>query len=240
MNETLFQQVRDFLDPIYANKPSFSNRPFVTLTFAQSLDGKIAKQNQQVLISGKESMAMTHYLRTLHDGILIGIGTALVDNPQLNARYVSCTKRQPQPIVLDPFLKLELDCKLVTNYQQGIGKQPWLIVSEKGCQASPEKKVKLENAGVKLVCVPTRTDRIPLEHVLEVLKQEGIHTLMIEGGSRIIQSCLKNEWDQLIVTIGPMFIGSNGVSAITDNDMVQLDHVQYQTMGKDIVMTATK
>lgn len=86
MDETVYKEARDFLDPIYSDISLLNDRPFITLTFAQSLDGKIAKQGQQMLISGKESMAMTHRLRTLHDGILVGIGTALVDDPQLNGR----------------------------------------------------------------------------------------------------------------------------------------------------------
>ncbi|CAK5280718.1 unnamed protein product [Mycena citricolor] len=61
-------------------------RPRVTLTFAQSLDAKIAGAlGAQLILSGKESMVMTHWLRTMHDGILVGIGTALNDDPQLNS-----------------------------------------------------------------------------------------------------------------------------------------------------------
>lgn len=88
MDEIIYKKAQEFLDPIYQNVSLLDKRPFITLTFAQSLDGKIAKRNQQILISGKESMAMTHRLRTLHDGILVGIGTALVDDPQLNGRQV--------------------------------------------------------------------------------------------------------------------------------------------------------
>lgn len=62
------------------------DRPHVTLTFAQSLDAKIAGQHgQQLILSGKQSMVMTHWMRTIHDGIMIGIGTALNDDPQLNS-----------------------------------------------------------------------------------------------------------------------------------------------------------
>lgn len=89
MNEIVYKEARDFLDPIYNNALLLNDRPFITLTFAQSLDGKIAKQGQQILISGKESMAMTHRLRILHDGILVGIGTALVDDPQLNGKVIN-------------------------------------------------------------------------------------------------------------------------------------------------------
>lgn len=84
MDPSIYKQAKEFLDPLYENIPSFPERPFITLTFAQSLDGKISKKGQQILISGKESLAMTHRLRSLHDGIMVGIGTALIDNPQLN------------------------------------------------------------------------------------------------------------------------------------------------------------
>jgi 2,5-diamino-6-(ribosylamino)-4(3H)-pyrimidinone 5'-phosphate reductase len=83
--------------------------------------------------------------------------------------------------------------------------------------------------------------RIPLKKVFETLKCQGINTIMIEGGSKIIQSCIQNEWDQLIITTGPMFIGSDGISAIKDaSDMPQLKNIRYQVMGRDSVMAATK
>ncbi|KAG1104830.1 hypothetical protein G6F42_017034 [Rhizopus arrhizus] len=245
MDETIYKEARDFLDPIYSNVPLLDDRPFITLTFAQSLDGKIAKQGQQILISGRESMAMTHRLRTLHDGILVGIGTALVDNPQLNARYVlaaSTAIKQPQPIVLDPFMKLPSNCKLIDNYQNDKGKQPWLVVSEKALVEQTDKKAVLDKAGVKFIPVKAlENGQLPLKEVFKALKANNIHTLMIEGGSRIIQSCLKDEWNQLIITTAPMFIGSEGVPAIKDNDaMPTLNNVQYQIMGRDNVLAATK
>lgn len=61
--ENVYKEAKEFLDTIYDTIPTYDDRPFVTLTFAQSLDGKIAKKGQQVLLSGKESMAMTHRSR---------------------------------------------------------------------------------------------------------------------------------------------------------------------------------
>ncbi|KAL9538643.1 hypothetical protein MBANPS3_010779 [Mucor bainieri] len=244
MDESVYKEARDFLDPIYSNIALREDRPFITLTFAQSLDGKIAKQRQQVLISGKESMAMTHRLRTLHDGIMVGIGTALVDNPQLNARYLSADTaiKQPQPIVLDPFMVLPCNCKLIDNYQHGKGKQPWLLVSERALEEDPDRKAVMDKTGVKIIPIKElESGRLPLNDVFRALKAHGIHTLMIEGGSRIIQSCLKDTWDQLIITTAPMFIGSAGVPAIQDsNGMPKLNNIKYQTMGRDSVLAATQ
>ena len=68
-------------------------RPHVTLTYAQSLDACIAGVNgTQLILSGKESMQMTHWMRTMHDAILIGIGTLLNDDPQLNSLYWTISK----------------------------------------------------------------------------------------------------------------------------------------------------
>lgn len=250
MDTSVYKQVESFLNPIYNNdtlqRKEQVDRPFITLTFAQSLDGMISKQGQQILISGKESMAMTHRLRTLHDGIMVGIGTALIDDPQLNARYLSPTIKnvnQPQPIIMDPYLKLSPNCRLIKNYQAKTGKQVWLIASTKGCDQNKEKKLQLESLGLKILIVDTDQDRLPLQKVFETLKQQGINSVMIEGGSRIIQSCLvSNSFDQLIITIAPIFIGSEGVPAMTaiQQDITRLAKVQYQTLGNDIVMSAEK
>lgn len=157
MDQVVYDQAESFIKPIYDKGNYIINpdRPLVTLTFAQSLDGMISKTGQQVLISGKESMAMTHRLRTLNEGILIGIGTALTDDPQLNARYVSphLLMHQPQPIIIDPFLKLSPTCKLIKNYQSNQGRQPWLIASTK--EHDQEKKLLLEGLGVKIFLVET-------------------------------------------------------------------------------------
>lgn len=157
MDQGIYDQIESFLGPLYQTLPKNISKPFVTLTFAQSLDGKISKPGQQILLSGKESMAMTHRLRTLHHGIMVGIGTALIDDPQLNARYISSAIQitQPQPIIIDPYLKLSATCKLIKNYQNNTGKQVLLLVSNKGCIENPEKKALLESLGVNIIEIST-------------------------------------------------------------------------------------
>ncbi|KAI0800732.1 dihydrofolate reductase-like domain-containing protein [Fomes fomentarius] len=114
---------------------SATHRPFVTLTFAQSLDAKIAgAAGKQLILSGKESMVMTHWMRTFHDAILVGIGTALNDDPQLNTRHLPPlppdyphSYRLPRPVILDTRLRLPPGCKLLQNYQAGRGRRPWVV-----------------------------------------------------------------------------------------------------------------
>mmetsp|Transcript_34521 Transcript_34521/g.55844 ORF Transcript_34521/g.55844 Transcript_34521/m.55844 type:complete len:147 (+) Transcript_34521:57-497(+) len=96
------------------NVSSKQNRPFVTLTYAQSLDGSIsAERGSPLLLSGKESMTMTHALRAAHDAILVGVGTLIADDPSLNVRHVNGTN--PRPIILDSSLRMPLNRKLFTS-----------------------------------------------------------------------------------------------------------------------------
>ena len=82
----------------------YRNRPFITLSYAQSLDGCISKdKNKSMVLSDKESMILTHQIRSIHDAILVGIGTVLSDDPQLTVRKVQ--GKNPQPIILDTNLK---------------------------------------------------------------------------------------------------------------------------------------
>src|SRR5690606_10285843 len=86
-------------------------RPFVTLSYAQSLDGSIAiRSGEPLVLSGPESLCFTHHLRSIHDGILVGIGTVLSDDPQLTVRH--CEGESPQPIVLDSQLRIPSTARL--------------------------------------------------------------------------------------------------------------------------------
>ncbi|ORZ18766.1 dihydrofolate reductase-like domain-containing protein [Absidia repens] len=245
----MYEKAKSFLLPLYDNiPPPPPDRPLVTLTYAQSIDSKIAIKGKQLMLSGKESMAMTHRLRVIHDAILIGSGTACIDDPQLNARYIpkEDMDHQPQPVILDTRLELPLTCKLLKNYASNQGKQPWVITSPLAAETA--KKVALEEAGAKIFVIhepttassssssTTTAGRFVWKDVLALLSHQGIKSVMVEGGSRIIQSCLTSgSVDQLIVTIAPVYVGNQGVDV---SATTELDHVHYLTFGRDIVMAA--
>ncbi|OUM60500.1 hypothetical protein PIROE2DRAFT_13739 [Piromyces sp. E2] len=121
-------KIKQLLEEVYSNSNfnfDTSVFPEVTLTYAQTLDGFISGMpgTPPLLISGKESMLMTHCLRNRNDAIMIGIGTLLNDNPQLNVRQLSGFNnggnvRNPQPVILDSKLRFPLDCKLLNNYRE--------------------------------------------------------------------------------------------------------------------------
>ncbi|KAL1921276.1 uncharacterized protein VTP21DRAFT_10992 [Calcarisporiella thermophila] len=217
--------------------------PCVTLTYAQSLDGKIAGENgKQILLSGKESLVMTHRLRAMHDGIMVGIGTLINDDPLLTARLLEPNEvvQQPQPIILDSTLdRFPFHCRLLKAASNGTGKCPWIFVREGHNQHHAEK---LRSIGCRIFPVPERLGYVSLPHILSALRKENLGSLMVEGGAGIIQSFLQQRHlvSHVIVTIAPVFVGS-GVNASgklqpVEGSYPRVHHVVYERFGQDIVM----
>jgi len=242
-------------------------RPYVTLTFAQSLDAKIAgKGGKQLILSGKESMVMTHWMRTLHDGIMIGIGTALNDNPQLNTRHLPPLSSNPipnlpplqyhlpRPIILDTYLRFSTDCKLLKNYHAGTGRRPWVVSSPPENDAElgewKTKRASVEKAGARVIEVPSsKIGHIHIPSLLKTLCTLGIRSLMVEGGAQIIKSFLSASKptpsnthglvDTIIITVAPVLVGDEGIGYSGDligSEVPNLEHLKTEVFGKDVVM----
>ncbi|KAI0778724.1 bacterial bifunctional deaminase-reductase [Trametes elegans] len=242
------------------------SRPYVTLTFAQSLDAKIAGSGgTQLALSGKESMVMTHWMRTLHDAILVGIGTALNDDPQLNTRHLpplptgySRGYRLPRPVVLDTHLRLPPDCRLLKNYQAGRGRRPWVICAPQ--RASPgiaeteafaHRAATLQSAGARVVELDAdaTTGTIAIPDLLATLRSLGVRSLMVEGGARVIRSFLASARaptaaagtpcvDALVVTVAPALVGAAGVgygSGLATDALPTFQHARTERFGPDAV-----
>jgi len=175
-------------------------RPHVTLSYAQSWDGSITTApGRTVVLSSAEGMQMTHQLRSLHDGILVGIGTVLADDPQLTVR--EWTGDDPQPIVLDSQLRIPSSSRLCRNDVQTC----WVLTTRINA-ATP--------SGCELIVVPDDDDgHVNLHQAMEILYRRGIRHLMIEGGASVITAFLRAGLaDAAVLTIAPVFIG--GYNAI--------------------------
>jgi len=214
-------------------------RPLVTLSYAQSLDGSIAVQRGlPTAISGQESTIMTHWLRSAHDAILVGIGTILADNPRLNVRLVEGPS--PQPIILDSNLRTPTDCRIMQEHTR----KPWLAAANTIAKSKLEM---LEEAGGEGILLPVdRSGGIELPALLESIWKKGIFSLMVEGGAAVITSFLNQGLvDYAVITIAPAFIG--GFNVLLDGDLAYrdgtdifafpvLDHPQFQQCGADLVV----
>ena len=215
-------------------------RPFVTLTYAQSLDGSIATPDRRPLsISGEESMGFTHRLRAAHDAILVGIGTVLSDNPRLNVRHGEGS--HPTPVVLDTSLRFPTDAELITCE----GPPPIIATN----QSAPEdRKRALEKQNARVIRLSCTDDGICLDALLEALAERNHRSLMVEGGSEVITSFLRRQRvDRLILTIAPLLVGGHPallpleeeVEDPTDSAFPRLTNVQYRWLGQDLVLEGT-
>lgn len=175
-------------------------RPHVTLSYAQSWDGSITTApGRTVVLSSAEGMQMTHQLRSLHDGILVGIGTVLADDPQLTVR--EWTGTDPQPIVLDSQLRIPSSSRLCRSDVQTC----WVLTTQ--VEASTP-------SGCELIVVPGDDNgHVNLRQALKILYERGIRHLMIEGGASVITAFLRARLaDAAVLTVAPVFIG--GYNAI--------------------------
>ncbi|ADL12941.1 bifunctional diaminohydroxyphosphoribosylaminopyrimidine deaminase/5-amino-6-(5-phosphoribosylamino)uracil reductase RibD [Acetohalobium arabaticum] len=216
-----------------------TERPFVILKNAMTLDGKIAtKTGDSKWISGEESRRYVHRLRDEVDGILVGIGTVLSDNPRLTTRLPEQDGQDPIRIVLDSRLEIPLDSNLVTQESEA---KTVVAAAE---TADEEKAAKLEEAGVEVIFLPDKQGRIDLDSLLAELGRMEIMSLLVEGGSRINTSFLFTELvDKILYFIAPKLIGGSeavqavggqGVDKVADG--IELGDYELSTIGNDILI----
>lgn len=210
----------------------YRNRPFITLSYAQSLDGCISKdKNKSMVLSDEESMILTHQIRSIHDAILVGIGTVLTDDPQLTVRKVQ--GKNPQPIILDTNLKLPPNAKLLKETNS-----PWII---SGKDSDVKKQKILEDLGAKVFRLPVKNNNIDLHRLISKLVNENIGSVMVEGGAEIISSFMVDKLADFVVsTVTPTIIG-RGVRPLEQvpikmDKMISLQNAKYVQIGKDLIV----
>lgn len=209
-----------------------AGRPWVTLAYAQSLDGSITlERGKPMNLSSREALVLTHRLRSQHDAILVGIGTVLADDPRLNVRLVD--GKDPQPVVLDSRLRTPVDSQLVT----GDGPPPWIATV---AGAEVRRRSRLEGRGARVLEGPRDDEgRVDLGALLAELGRRGVRSLMVEGGARVLTSFLRaGAVDRLVVTIAPVLVG--GLSAVErllgTSSFPRLLRPQMRWVGGDLVL----
>jgi GTP cyclohydrolase II len=170
-------------------------RPVVTLSWAQSARGAIARSDgAPEPISGPESMAMTPRLRAMHDAILVGILTVLSDDPLLSVRLAEGP--QPQPIVLDSRLRFPLTARMLARTDR----KPWIFHAGRSRGAAEA----LEKKGAVLFSVAPGPGGLDLREVLGRLRGAGITSLMVEGGAQVLRAFITQGLAaQAVVTVSP-------------------------------------
>lgn len=192
---------------------SVNKRPEVILKMALSVDGKIGLEGRgQVAITGPVANAQTHLLRARSDAILVGIGTALADDPALTCRLPGLEQRSPMRIVVDPKLETRLDSRMARDARS----IPTFLVAPG--EAEPERRHSLREAGFDfLAAEPDERGRVALPELLEDLGARGVSSLMVEGGATLAASFLEDDLvDRLILVTAPCSLGEEAIAAPID------------------------
>jgi diaminohydroxyphosphoribosylaminopyrimidine deaminase/5-amino-6-(5-phosphoribosylamino)uracil reductase len=203
-------------------------KPFVTLKIATSIDGKIATKNfDSKWISNERSRKYSHYLRAKNDAILIGANSFVKDNPLLNCRIKSLEKYSPTRIILNK----NFDISLSKDFLESAKNIPTFIIVRDNFD---EKLNKYPNINI----IKSKLDsdnQIDLEYLLPKLLKININNLLIEGGSKIINSFLKKNLIDRIIMINSNFIlGNDAISAFGDLDIKYLSEIKNKFEIKKI------
>lgn len=193
----------------------------------QTIDGRIATvTGQSKYINGHSGLTHLHQLRALLDAVVVGVGTVLADDPQLNVRLV--TGRHPARVVIDPRGRLGTDARI---WLEDGARRLWIVAEGQDVTAP---------GGVEVMHLPAHEGRIDPSVILKGLSAKGLNRILIEGGaetvSRFLQSgCL----DRLHMIVAPIIMGSGRASfnlpAIEHMDQALRLNVQTRLIGKEVL-----
>lgn len=210
--------------------------PFVTLKFACSLDGKIATSaGESQWISCEESRKFSHHLRDINDAILIGVGTALTDNPSLTTRLVD--GKNPVRIIVDSNARLPLTANVVTD------RQSRTIVAVTN-NAPRDKVSALRMRGVEIIRAGGG-EHVDLKILMRELAEREITSVLVEGGGTINFAMLEAGLvDKIFAFVAPKIIGgSNALTGVEGagfaklSDAVNLKNFAAEKIGDDLLLT---
>jgi diaminohydroxyphosphoribosylaminopyrimidine deaminase / 5-amino-6-(5-phosphoribosylamino)uracil reductase len=176
--------------------------PFVILKTAMTLDGKIATvTNASRWITGETSRRFVHRMRNRYSAVMVGIDTVIYDDPMLNCRLNLKDKRDPLKVIVDSKLRLPLQAKVLAN-------EPQLALVATTKQASPGKIKEIERTGAQVIICPEREGRVDLVYLVKTLGALEIDSIMIEGGSTLAFSALKDGLiDKVVSFVAPKLLG---------------------------------
>jgi GTP cyclohydrolase II len=210
-------------------------RPYVVLKYAQTVDGRIAtRRGDAKWISSEAERRISHGLRAACDAVLVGVGTAIIDDPQLTVRMVPGSS--PLRVVLDSTLRLPPTARV---FDDGAGTV--VITTE---PVSEERRAALRARGSGVHIVDAGPRGVDLPSALQTLRALGVRSLLVEGGGRVITSFFSEKLvDRLVVAIAPTIMGT-GVDAVGDlgvarvAESVHLTNRSIHQAGGDLLVAA--
>ncbi|WP_333792310.1 bifunctional diaminohydroxyphosphoribosylaminopyrimidine deaminase/5-amino-6-(5-phosphoribosylamino)uracil reductase RibD [Megamonas funiformis] len=212
-------------------------KPFVVLKAAMTLDGKIATATgQSKWITNETSRAYGYKLRDIYDGIMVGINTVIEDNPMLTARVDG--GKNPIRIVVDSSLKIDINANVVQD------KSAKTIIATTD-KADKDKILKLQAQDVDVIVVDKdKNDKVDIEKLLDILGQQNICSILVEGGATLSGSFVaKKLVDKVDFFIAPKIVGGKeaktpvaGTGILNLQEALMLKDIQIEKLEEDILI----
>lgn len=212
-------------------------KPYVILSAAMTLDGKIATKTGSSEISGEKDLERVHKLRSDMDAIMVGIGTVLVDDPRLTVHKVPA-KKEDNPI------RVIVDSKARTPLNSRILNADAKTIIAVGNNANPFKINNLSDK-VDVLVTNGEKDEVNLMELMDYLKNIGVNSLMLEGGATLNFSMFNEGLiDEIRVCVAPMIAGGKFAKTLVDGegfdkmkDAVKLSFKESYILEGDLVLT---
>lgn len=214
-------------------------KPYVILNAAMTLDGKIATKTGSSKISGKEDLERVHKFRKEVDGIMVGINTVLADDPRLTVHKIPSKKEDnPIRVVVDSKARTPLNSRIL-NKDAGT-----IIAIANSAKNVPNSKKNCKHLAKVANLFYSGDEQVDLKDLMKYLHEKGVETLMLEGGSTLNFSMIKEGLiDEIKVAIAPMIVGGKLAKTLVDGDgfdymseAINLDFENSYSLGKDLIV----
>ena len=218
-----------------------TRQPFVTSKSAITLDGKIAtRSGSSRWITGEAARAVGHRMRHASDAIMVGIGTASQDDPQLTTRIPGEPVSNPLRVVVDSRLRLSPRARLAEVAED---RRTLVATTE---QAADTKVRALRERGVEVIGLPAQSDgRVDLGTLCKVLGERGVASILVEGGAALTTALLEQRLiDKMVLFVAPKIIGGDGVSVFgpcgvdSMGQALPMRELKSRSVGNDVMLEA--
>lgn len=208
------------------------DRPYVILNAAMTVDGKISSVEEDSEISCEKDLDRVHLIRSEVDGIMVGIGTVLSDDPRLTVRRAD--GENPTRIIVDSLLRTPSDVRVLDNSARTI-----IATSEKA-EDKDRERIRSQNVEV----IATGDKKVDLKSLLRILKREGIERLLLEGGSTLNWGMLDQGLvDEVRIAIHPCIVGGESAKTLVGGrgmkkieEGVKLRLSEVERVGEDLLL----
>ena len=238
VEEDFMREECDALNPVFFHYIT-KKTPYVVMKYAMTADGKIAaRTGDSKWITGESARKKVQELRHRYMGIMAGIGTVLADDPMLNVRVEGW--KSPIRILCDSGLRIPLDGQIVKS----AGKYR-TIVAYADSENTEAKRKRLHEMGVETICCPDENNQVDLKKLMKYLGEEGIDSILLEGGGTLNDSALRAGIVQEVQAfIAPKLFGGmnsktpvEGIGVRFPSEAVKLKCTDICQIGEDIRIT---